>query len=169
MPRQLTPREEFESEFGFIIDEQWQWLKEFCLRHPVTGHGTGGDVDFFNGNKWTIEEQPERVIEHSDVRNVSLDREPNVFGFPLLRGERFKLDSDAESNTVHIVDAHGNVLKTLKDPEGEDKWVEWDVEADRPAPERSERRRWSEEWLRAVIREEIAAAIKSDIRPPRGV
>ncbi len=31
-----TPREEFEKTFGPIVDEQWQWLKEFCKRQPVT-------------------------------------------------------------------------------------------------------------------------------------
>ena len=31
----LTPREEFESEFNFITDEQWQWLKEFVKRNPI--------------------------------------------------------------------------------------------------------------------------------------
>lgn len=38
-----TPREEFESQFGSITDDQWQWLKEFCKRHPVTG---GFDITY---------------------------------------------------------------------------------------------------------------------------
>lgn len=32
---ELTPREEFESVFGPIIDDQWQWLKEFVARQHV--------------------------------------------------------------------------------------------------------------------------------------
>jgi hypothetical protein len=32
-----TPREEFEEEFGPITDDRWEWLKQFCLRNPVTG------------------------------------------------------------------------------------------------------------------------------------
>lgn len=36
----LTPRGEFELTFGHITDEQWQWLKEFCVRNPVTGFKT---------------------------------------------------------------------------------------------------------------------------------
>lgn len=32
-----SPREEFEQQFGKITDEQWEWLKGFCERNPVTG------------------------------------------------------------------------------------------------------------------------------------
>lgn len=32
-----TPREEFEEQFGEIIDEQWQWLKEFVERNLPVG------------------------------------------------------------------------------------------------------------------------------------
>ena len=32
-----TPREEFESQFGEIDDEQWQWLKEFAQRNDGSG------------------------------------------------------------------------------------------------------------------------------------
>ena len=32
-----TPREEFESQFGEIDDEQWQWLKEFVQRNDDGG------------------------------------------------------------------------------------------------------------------------------------
>lgn len=46
-----TQREEFESEFGFITDEQWQWLKEFVARHyqpnrtqGVVGYKVGGRI-----------------------------------------------------------------------------------------------------------------------------
>lgn len=31
--RHLTPREEFETQFGLITDDQWQWLKEFTDRN----------------------------------------------------------------------------------------------------------------------------------------
>lgn len=33
--RSMTPREEFEDQFGPILDEQWQWLKEFTKSHYV--------------------------------------------------------------------------------------------------------------------------------------
>lgn len=33
---QPSQREEFEHHFGVITDDQWQWLKEFLKRNPVT-------------------------------------------------------------------------------------------------------------------------------------
>lgn len=33
---EVTPREEFEKIFGPISADQWQRLKEFVRRHPVT-------------------------------------------------------------------------------------------------------------------------------------
>ena len=31
----LTPREEFEQQFGAIDDEKWEWLKEFLVRNDT--------------------------------------------------------------------------------------------------------------------------------------
>lgn len=38
-PTTLTPREEFEAKFGSIIDDDWQWLKEFLVRNYVPRSG----------------------------------------------------------------------------------------------------------------------------------
>ena len=49
----LTPREEFEEQFGSITDNQWEWLKEFCLRNPVTG----ANPDNINYNEYTTRDE----------------------------------------------------------------------------------------------------------------
>jgi hypothetical protein len=48
-----TPREEFEKQFGSITDEQWEWLKQFCLRNPVTG-GSTEEHDRIADLEWQI-------------------------------------------------------------------------------------------------------------------
>jgi hypothetical protein len=51
----LTPREEFEEQFGSITDDKWEWLKQFCLRNPVTDSHNG--VTYIDYNEYSVRDE----------------------------------------------------------------------------------------------------------------
>lgn len=97
-PEPLTPREEFEEAFGTISAEQWQWLKEFCLRHPVTGHANPrtytGDFPL-DGSVTTVDELVAALA-------TSVERVRIKYGFAVdvLADEM----DDTAANILHWID-----------------------------------------------------------------
>lgn len=84
-----TPREEFEEMFGEIIDEQWQWLKEFLGRNlpagvvdynEIVGFRVEGRI-YHPTDVELIKRDATRVIDKAELLSLSLDREPNAFGY----------------------------------------------------------------------------------------
>jgi len=78
-----TPREEFEQMFGGIIDEQWQWLKEFVEKNHIPQPPVGFRV---NGRVY----HPDDVKAFVEIDGQFFPHESGGGDRPMIPDERWE-------------------------------------------------------------------------------